>query len=100
MTDFKDISIEFFDENLKDDSKIIDIRDQDSYSSGNIPNSINYNSTDLIELSESTDKQENIVVVCYHGNSSRKVAAYLTECGFQNIYSLIGGYTEWKEKYS
>lgn len=99
MTEFKDISIEFFKENFKDDSKIIDIRDNDSFTSGNIPNSKNYNSTDLIKLAESTDKQKNIVVVCYHGNSSRKVASFLTASGFQNVYSLIGGYSEWEEKY-
>jgi len=36
-----------------------------------------------------------VVVVCYHGMSSQSAASYLNEQGFDDIYSLDGGYSAW-----
>ena len=46
----------------------------------------------------STDKSNTIIVYCYHGNSSQKAAQLLINFGFLNVYSLNGGYEEWKTK--
>ena len=76
---------------------IIDIRDKKSYMMNNIPGSKNYNSSDIIELSEMEDKKEaNIIVCCYRGNSSQKIVHFLYQCGFKNVYNLTGGFEAWK----
>ena len=93
---FKDISVQEFKDEAKDNFLIIDIRDKDSYNNGKIPNAKNYNSEDIMKLAKQNDKKCDIVIYCYHGNSSRKVASFLSECGFQKVCSLIGGFSEWK----
>ena len=94
---FKDIEIKDFKGSLQNQALIIDIRDKESYSKGNIPNAINYNSEDIMNLVEQKEKSIDIVIYCYLGNSSRKVAAFLSENGFKNVYSLIGGFSAWEE---
>ena len=98
MKKFKNISVEFFKKNFQDNAEIIDIRDKESFSSNNIPNSKNYNSSDLMKLVDSEKKNDNIIVVCYHGVSSQKVSRFLSECGFRKVYNLIGGFSEWEKK--
>ena len=99
---FQDISVEDFKRKFKNEALIIDIRDEESYHRCNISGSVNYNSEDIIKLiKESTTKEErsrDIVIYCYHGNSSRKVASFLLENGFDNIYSLIGGFSAWQDR--
>ena len=94
---FKDISIKDFKKQFQDYDLIIDIRDKDSFNRGNIANSINYNSQDIMSLVEKKDKGVRIMIYCYHGNSSRKVALFLSECGFKDISSLIGGFSAWEQ---
>tara|TARA_Y100001970_G_scaffold218479_1_gene267927 strand:- start:2260 stop:2556 length:297 start_codon:yes stop_codon:yes gene_type:complete len=93
---FKDISVQDFKNNFQDSELIIDIRDRDSHIQSNIPNSKNYDSEDIMELTKKNKKDAKIVIYCYHGNSSRKVASFLSEYGFKNVYSLIGGFDAWK----
>jgi len=95
---FKDIAIEDFKNKLQNKALIIDIRDEASYNKGNIPNAINYNSKDIVNFIEKKEKNLNVVIYCYHGNSSRKIAAFLSENGFNNVYSLIGGFSAWKDQ--
>ena len=98
---FQDISIKDFKKRLQHKALIIDIRDEESYYKGNILGAVNYSYKDIIKLiKESHTKEEinrDIVIYCYHGNSSRKVASFLSENGFNNIYSLIGGFSDWQD---
>lgn len=36
-----------------------------------------------------------VVVYCHHGIRSRMAANFLTRCGFQNVFSLVGGIDAW-----
>mgnify|MGYP001159938676 FL=1 len=92
---FKDISVQDFKKNFKGLELLVDIRDEDSFNKGNIPNSVNYNSDDIMNLINREDKDIQIVIYCYHGNSSRKVASFLSSYGFKKVYSLIGGFESW-----
>ena len=93
---FKDISIQDFKKELQDSALLIDIRDKDSYNRSNISKSKNYNSEDIMNLAKQDKKDTKIVIYCYHGNSSRKVASFLSSYGFKNVYSLIGGFDAWE----
>ena len=94
---FKDISVQDFKDNFQEKALIIDIRDNESYKQSNIADAKNYNSEDIMKLIESGDKDKSIVVYCYHGNSSRKVASFLAEYGFKKVCSLVGGFSAWKD---
>ena len=75
-----------------DDFLIIDIRDENSYSYGHIPGSINI-PAEKISLTElPRDKQ--IIVCCRSGLISGEIAEQLTSNGYY-AYDLKGGYVEW-----
>ena len=74
---------------------IIDIRDKASYQDGNIPNSINVSEENIVDFLSSTDRQSPLLIYCYHGISSKDAAEYFVKNGFQSVFSLDGGYTEY-----
>lgn len=74
---------------------IADIRDEDSFTNNHIEGAINLSQANIGQFIQNTDKEANILVVCYHGNSSQSVAAYISQFGFKNVYSLDGGYEAW-----
>lgn len=75
---------------------IVDIRDPNSYFEGHIKSAKPLDNSNVGEFVANTQSEQNIVVCCYHGNSSQGAAQYLTEQGFQNVYSLDGGFEMWK----
>ena len=74
---------------------VVDIRDENSYSIGHIPNSVSLNDSNVKEYIESTDKEKPLVVCCYHGHSSRGAAEYFSQQGFKEVYSMTGGGAAW-----
>ena len=46
-------------------------------------------------LLDEVDYEDPIIVSCYHGNSSRNTAQFLVEQGFEQVYSLAGGFDAW-----
>ena len=74
---------------------VVDIRDPSSFAAGHIPNAISLNDGNVKEYIESTDKEKPLVVCCYHGNSSRGAAEYLSQNGFKEVYSMTGGFDAW-----
>lgn len=81
---------------LNNNTIVIDIRDEDSFEKGHISNAIHMDNEKFALFVQDTPKDRNIIVVCFHGNSSQGVVQYLTIQGFCNVYSLIGGYEGWK----
>ena len=75
--------------------RIFDTRDPGAYAAGHIDNAVELNNDSMQALLDATPTDCNIVVCCYHGVSSQSVANWLAEQGFDNVYSLIGGYTAW-----
>jgi rhodanese-related sulfurtransferase len=81
-----------------EDVMAVDIRDQESFNAGHINGAIHLSNNNFDKFSNSTDKNNTIIVYCYHGNSSQKAAQLLMNFGFLDVYSLNGGYEEWKTK--
>ena len=93
---FKCIDVQEAQELLDDPGTvIIDIRDNASYQSGNIPNSINVSDGNIVDFLNSTDRQVPLLIYCYHGINSKDAAEYFVKNGFQSVFSLDGGYTEY-----
>ena len=93
---FKCIDVQEAQELLDDPGTvIIDIRDTASFQAGNIPNSINLSNENIVDFLNSTDRQVPLLIYCYHGINSKDAAEYFVKNGFQSVFSLDGGYTEY-----
>ena len=77
----------------------VDIRDPGSYQSAHIPGAIHLNDGNIQDFLQTTEKDKDIVVYCYHGNSSMGATGYLLENGFTNVASMSGGFEAWRQVY-
>ncbi len=80
-------------------SQIIDIRDVMSFQAGHMTNASHIDNQNIDQFIAQADPQAPLIVCCYHGNSSQNAAQYFSEQGFQQVYSLDGGYEQWKVIY-
>lgn len=76
---------------------IFDMRDLNSFNNDHMTNSVPANDFAIEQIFKNKKKQENILVYCYLGNSSRDLSNFLSKLGCKNVYNLIGGYTAWKK---
>ncbi len=82
---------------LQHGSQIIDIRDEESYLSGHIAGAIHIDNSSLNQFMTSSDPTQPLLIYCYHGNSSQQAAQYFIEKGFEQVYSVDGGFEQWKK---
>ena len=95
---FKEIAAQKVQEMQEEDAvNVVDIRDPGSFAGGHIPNAVSLNDVNVKEYIENTDKEKPLVVCCYHGNSSRGAAEYLSQNGFKEVYSMTGGFDAWPD---
>lgn len=78
----------------------VDIRDPGSYQSAHIPGAVLLHDGNVQEFIQNTDKNAEVVVYCYHGNSSLGATAYFIENGFTNVASMSGGFEAWRQVYA
>lgn len=86
-------------ENVIHDFKIIDIRDKDSFKKSHIKNAINIENKSLRETPNQLKKDEKILLYCFTGNTTKSLAKFLQNKGYNNIYILDGGFM-FMEKYN
>ena len=100
MDSFKHISINEVQKLVCDskDVKIVDIRDPQSFTDAHIANSLHLTDSTLGNFMQQTDFDSPVVVVCYHGRSSQGAAQYLVEQGFEEVYSMDGGFEAWRRE--
>ncbi|MDT8411091.1 MAG: rhodanese-like domain-containing protein [Vicingaceae bacterium] len=85
----------------KEDGIILDVRTPEEVASGHIPNAntINIYDEDFEVKINLLQKDKSIYVYCKAGGRSSKAAKLLKKNGFNKVYNLNGGITEW-EKYN
>lgn len=71
---------------------VVDTRDPQSFALNRIDGAFNLNQGNLEQHLSELDMDEPLVVCCYHGISSQGVAQFLVERGFDEVYSLDGGF--------
>ncbi|QFI39399.1 thiosulfate sulfurtransferase GlpE [Moritella marina ATCC 15381] len=100
MDSFKHISINEVQQLMSGntDVKIVDIRDPQSFSDAHIEDSLHLTDSVLGSFMQKTDFDTPVVVVCYHGRSSQGAAQYLVEQGFEDVYSMDGGFEAWRRE--
>ncbi|WP_394240484.1 thiosulfate sulfurtransferase GlpE [Halopseudomonas laoshanensis] len=99
MSEFQRISPEQASHLLEQGAALVDIRDPQSYALGHISDAVRLDNDSLPAYVASADKQTPLIVCCYHGNSSQPAAAYLASLGFEQVYSLDGGFELWRAQY-
>ena len=75
---------------------VADIRDPQSFAQGHISGAYNLSNENLHQYLTDADMDRPLLVCCYHGISSQSAAQFLIEQGFDQVYSINGGYEAWK----
>lgn len=82
------------------DVVIADIRDKESYDKEHITKAIHLSIPALRKYAEEADKSRPILVYCNRGISSQAAGQQLIDLGFQEVYSLSGGFATWRTHHS
>lgn len=72
-----------------------DIRDVDSFNAQHIAGAKHLSNENLQEFIQESDPDQPLIIYCFHGHSSQPAAQLLIDRGFEEVYSLIGGYESW-----
>ena len=83
----------------KPSNVIIDVRTPQEFNDGFIRNSVNiniYDSNDFIEKVQSFSMKDEIYLYCKSGGRSSAACQIMAQLGFENVYNLKGGITDWK----
>ncbi len=100
MSEFKHISVaETFARLQQKQVVIVDIRDEQSFSAAHIEGAFHLTNSSLHQFTQLHDYETPVVVVCYHGNSSQGAAQYLVQQGFEEVYSMDGGFEGWRHNF-
>jgi thiosulfate sulfurtransferase len=100
MQEFQHISPQDTQELLaKGAIKVVDIRDDQSFEIGRIPSSYHLSNGSVTQFINETEFKTPVVVCCYHGISSQQAAQYLIHQGFEEVYSMDGGFEAWRANY-
>lgn len=98
MEDFKEITVEEARQKLDaGQSVFVDVRDPTSFGAAHVPGALLLSDANVQEFVAKTDKQKPVVVYCYHGHTSQGAAAYLMDQGFKEVYSVMGGFEQWRQ---
>jgi thiosulfate sulfurtransferase len=98
MNEFKEISVEEARKMLEAGAaSFVDVRDPASYEAARMPGALHLSDTNIGDFVAKAEKKKPVVVYCYHGHTSQGAAAYLVDQGFQEVYSVIGGFERWRQ---
>jgi molybdopterin/thiamine biosynthesis adenylyltransferase/rhodanese-related sulfurtransferase len=76
----------------------VDVRDPEEWDEGHIPGAVHLPRGSLESRVERAvpERERPIVVYCAGGNRSAFAARTLAELGYERVFSLAGGFTDWK----
>lgn len=78
---------------------ILDVRTPQEYSEGYISNAVNLNIYDanaFMSKVQSFNKENNYYIYCKSGGRSSQACQIMSQLGFNNVFNLVGGITNWK----
>mgnify|MGYP002527258004 FL=1 len=78
------------------DVTLVDIRDPESFQAARLADAVHINDTNIQEFLESADRQQPLIVYCYHGISSAGAASFFSEQGFEKVSHIEGGFEAWQ----
>ncbi|MFT4939901.1 MAG: thiosulfate sulfurtransferase [Paraglaciecola sp.] len=78
-------------------ARLVDIRDEQSFSAGHIEGAVHLSNGSLQPFMAQTEFDIPVIVCCYHGVSSQQAAQFLIHQGFEEVYSMDGGFEAWRQ---
>lgn len=98
METFQEISPERAWQMMNEDNAIlVDIRDELLFTYSHAKGAFHLTNQTYGQFQDKVDFEQPIIVSCYHGVSSRNVAQFLVEQGYEQVYSLMGGFERWQK---
>jgi thiosulfate sulfurtransferase len=76
---------------------LFDIRDPASFAAGHHPKAIRLDNANAETALAPLDRNKPVLILCYHGNSSRMATASLAGQGFTEACSIDGGWDALEE---
>ncbi|OOF58064.1 thiosulfate sulfurtransferase GlpE [Rodentibacter myodis] len=92
---FKEITPQQAWEMVQQGAILADVRDAGRYAYSHPKGAFHLTNQSFLQFEEKVDFDSPIIISCYHGVSSRSVATFLAEQGYENLYSVIGGFDGW-----
>ena len=74
---------------------VLDMRDIAAFETAHVERARHLAQAELVTLIASVDKNRPILIYCYRGAASLELAQTFSDFGFQEVYSLVGGYDAW-----
>ncbi|MGL9759988.1 MAG: thiosulfate sulfurtransferase GlpE [Symbiopectobacterium sp.] len=99
MEQFKCLSVKQAHELWQKHGLMVDIRDAQSYATRHVPQALHLTNETLSDFVRKAELDQPVMVMCYHGISSRNTAQYLLSLGFEVVYSVDGGYEAWQRNF-
>lgn len=100
MQSFSHIQANAAQQMLKENlATLADIRDVNSFEAAHIEGATHLSNESLSQFMAATDKARPVIVCCYHGISSQQAAQFLVQQGYQQVYSLDGGFEGWRRAF-
>ncbi|CAN5545861.1 hypothetical protein BH10ACI1_BH10ACI1_32910 [soil metagenome] len=96
----KEVSVEETLERIKHDASLIDVREDKEFEAGHAEGATHIG-RGVIErdvISKFPDKDAELILYCGGGYRSALAADNLQKMGYTNVFSMIGGWTAWKER--
>jgi|AntDryMetagUQ255_1029468.scaffolds.fasta_scaffold20101_1 rhodanese-related sulfurtransferase len=95
----KEISVQETLEKVKDGANLIDVREDNEFEAGHAKDAVHLG-RGVIErdiVGKFPDKDVELILYCGGGYRSALAAVNLQKMGYQNVLSMAGGWTAWKE---
>jgi thiosulfate sulfurtransferase len=101
MKKFKTISVADSEQLIAEQQPmILDCRELKDYRAGHIDDAMHVHEQLRDSLLKKGDKQKALLIYCYYGHASEHLAEMFGDFGFQQVYSLAGGFAGWKEHHT
>ena len=76
---------------------LVDIRDPESFQAAHLVDAVHINDANIHEFLETANRQQPLIVYCYHGISSAGAASFFSEQGFEKVSHIEGGFEAWQQ---
>jgi len=81
------------------DAQVVDVRDATAFNKGHIAAAYNAPLDQLVKGNHKlkAEKSKPVIVACENGQSANRAAVLLKAAGFNQLYTLKGGLTAWRD---
>jgi thiosulfate sulfurtransferase len=98
VSGFKKIDVKGASHLIREEAAVlVDIRDAGSFSNSHAETARHLTNDTIISFMDDVEFEQPVLVMCYHGVSSQGAAEYLVNQGYENVYSVDGGFSAWHQ---